>query len=155
MADRGPRPGTVPAHVVVIDSGVDPGHPGVRGRCQFRAGPAFAADRSLLPLVGGHDELGHGTAIAAAILAIAPGTVLTALRVFDDQPTCDFVRVLDALEHALALQPQIVNLSLGTTSLDHRPRLQQLVATARAAGIRLVAPASYSGLPCDPGGLPG
>jgi hypothetical protein len=42
-----------------------------------------------------------------------------------------------------------------TTSLDWRPALTALVDEAVRSGARLVAPATFAGLPCDPGALPG
>ncbi|MBK8098601.1 MAG: S8 family serine peptidase [Planctomycetes bacterium] len=140
--------------VVVIDSGVDAGHPGLRGRLVL-AGPAFADDGAAVVGGAGRDELGHGTAIAVAILAQAPACELLALRVFDAAPQCAFERVLAALTHALEQRPAVVNLSLGTTSLGWREPLQNLLATARAQGTRIVAPATFAGLPCAPGNLPG
>lgn len=152
MSQAGPR------RVVVIDSGVDPMHPAVRGRCRVVAGPRFGPEGVRDPVAGDVDGLGHGTAVAATILQFldAGGDVeLTSLRVFTDSPTCDFAAVLHALQHALSLSPTLVNLSLGTTSLRHRGALLAWLGRASALGTRLVAPASYGGLPCDPGSLPG
>lgn len=146
---------TGPLRLVVIDSGVDPGHPGVRGRCHLVAGPAFDGSGATAHGNGGTDRLGHGTAVAATILQFVQDVELTSLRVFDDEPITDFAAVLHALEFALASAPAFVNLSLGTTSLRHRAALERLVARAAAAGTRLIAPATYGGLPCDPGNLPG
>jgi subtilisin family serine protease len=139
-------------HVVVIDSGVDPRHVALRGH-RVIAGPAFGCHEANAS--GDVDVLGHGTAVAATIVrccADAP-VVITSLRVFDREPVCDFAAVLQALAHAVALAPAVINLSLGTTSLRHRRELVTLVAAARAVGTRVVAPASYGGLPCDPGNL--
>jgi subtilisin family serine protease len=149
--------GPATRRVVVIDSGVDAMHPAVRGRCRFVAGPWFDARGVSDPAAGGVDGLGHGTAVAATILQF-PGDAaveLVSLRVFGDAPTCEFAAVLHALQHALELSPALVNLSLGTTSLRHRAPLQAWLAQAQQRGTRLVAPASYGGLPCDPGNLPG
>lgn len=143
--------------VVVVDSGIDAGHPALRGQ-QVQRGPTFGPAGVLAHEENEADLLGHGTAVAATIVRFltgAPAVELVALRVFERSPTCDFAAVVHALRHALALQPAIVNLSLGTTSLRHRRELQVLVAQAAAQRTRLVAPASYGGLPCDPGSLDG
>jgi len=146
--------------VVVIDSGIDGAHPALRGH-RVVAGPAFdgtgpvSAEHPGAPAV---DRLGHGTAVAATIVRFLPPAAafeLVALPVFGDRPTCDFAAVLLALRHALTLSPTIVNLSLGTTSLRYRAALAPIVAAARAQGVRVVAPASYGGLPCDPGAIDG
>ncbi len=148
------------ARVVVVDSGIDGAHPALRGH-RVVTGPAFVADGPPASPQRNDtegDRLGHGTAVAATIVRfVPPGSALelVSLRVFGAQPTCDFAAVLLALQHALTLAPTIVNLSLGTTSLRYRAALTPLVAAARAQGVRLVAPASYGGLPCDPGGIDG
>lgn len=140
--------------VVVVDSGIDGGHPALRGHVVV-AGPRFEAHGASAPASPG-DLLGHGTAVAATIATFVPPgcrVEFVALRVFDREPVCDFAAVLHALRHAVALQPLAINLSLGTTSLRHREALRAVVAAA--AGVRIVAPASYGGLACDPGSLPG
>lgn len=147
---------TATRRVAVVDSGIDAGHPALRAH-RVVAGPRF--DAAGAPTAGepAEDLLGHGTAVAATIVRFLPPDArveLVALRVFDREPTCDFAAVLAALRHALALQPDVINLSLGTTSLRYRTELVAIAAAARAQRTRLVAPASYGGLACDPGALP-
>lgn len=141
--------------VVVVDSGVDGGHPALRGR-RVVTGPTFGPAGERAPSEREADVLGHGTAVAATIarfVAADAPVEFVSLRVFERSPTCDFAAVAHALRHALGLAPDVVNLSLGTTSLRHRAELAELVAAARAQRTRVVAPASYGGLPCDPGAL--
>lgn len=141
--------------VVVVDSGVDGGHPALRGR-RVVTGPTFGPAGERAPSEREADVLGHGTAVAATIarfVAADAPVEFVSLRVFERSPTCDFAAVAHALRHALGLAPDVVNLSLGTTSLRHRAELAELVAAARAQRTRIVAPASYGGLPCDPGAL--
>lgn len=141
--------------VVVVDSGVDPGHPGLRDRAQVVAGPWFDQDGARGDGDGGTDQLGHGSAVAATVAAFVERLEVVSLRVFDREPVCDFGAVVHALRHALTLDAVCVNLSLGTTSLRYRDELLELAAEARSRGVRVVAPASYGGLPCDPGCLEG
>ncbi|MBL8752226.1 MAG: S8 family serine peptidase [Planctomycetes bacterium] len=145
---------TATPRVVVIDSGVDARHPALRGHTVL-AGPAFHTGADADNDDSGRDELGHGTAVAATLVRFLGErpVEITSLRVFGREPVCDFASVLRALEHAVTLRPNVVNLSLGTTSLRFRGALQDLARTAKAAGTRVVAPASYGGLPCDPGTL--
>ena len=142
--------------VAIVDSGIDGAHPTLRGKVQATAGPWFGA-RPPDATANAPDLLGHGTAVAATLLRAAQRDDLSllSLRVFDREPVCDFTDVLRALAHAIDAGVRIVNLSLGTTSLRHRQELQRLVDRARARGVRIVAPASYGGLPCDPGNLAG
>lgn len=142
--------------IVVVDSGVDGGHPALRGR-RVVAGPCFGPAGERSPTEREADVLGHGTAVAATIARFLPADApveIVSLRVFERSPTCDFAAVVHALRHALAVAPDVVNLSLGTTSLRHRRELAALAAAAKAQRTRVVAPASYGGLPCDPGALP-
>ena len=140
--------------VVVIDSGIDAGHPALRGRAHVIAGPSFLATGPDEPDGGGRDFLGHGTAIAATIVRFVRAVELVSLRVFDRVATCEFAAVLHAMRHALGLNAQFLNVSLGTTSLRHRDELESLVMAARRQGCTVIAPASYGGLPSDPGMLP-
>ncbi|HEU4419704.1 MAG TPA: S8 family serine peptidase, partial [Planctomycetota bacterium] len=126
--------------VVVIDSGIDAGHPAIRGRASVTAGPSFVAAGPDEPQGGARDHLGHGTAIAATIVRFVEAVELIALRVFDREPTCEFAAVLHAMRHALDLGPQFVNLSLGTTSLRFRDELEALVLAARRQGCTVIAP---------------
>lgn len=141
--------------VVVVDSGIDASHPAVRGRARVVAGPSFLATGIDDATGGGRDHLGHGTAVAATILRFVSDVEVVSLRVFDRAAVCDFAAVLAALRHAVELRPFVVNLSLGTTSLRHRAELQAIVRCAQEHAVRITAPASYGGLPCDPGNLPG
>lgn len=142
-----------PPRVAIVDSGVDANHPSVRGKLRIEPGPSFTANGIDDPRGGLRDHLGHGTAVAATIARFAVDAEVISLRVFDRDAVCDFAAVLAALEHAIGLAPALVNLSLGTTSLRHRAALERLVAQAAERGTRIVAPASYGGLPCDPGSL--
>lgn len=139
---------------VVVDSGIDAGHPLLRG-CVVGVGRRFDAAGDAGPDRG--DRLGHGTAVAIAIAAQCPDCELLPFAVFDQRPDCPFERVLQALQAATALvpPPDVVNLSLGTTSLRFREPLLQCLAAAAARRIRITAPATFHGLPCDPGSLPG
>jgi subtilisin family serine protease len=139
--------------VAVIDSGVDAGHPLVRGRGELRAGVTFLGGDA--PLAGADDQLGHGTAVIAAILQQAPDAAVLPLRVFVGELSCPFAHVLAAFAHALTADVAVVNLSLGTTDVSFRGELRRLIDRAAAVGVRVVAPASAAGLACDPGALPG
>ncbi len=139
--------------VVVVDSGVDPQHPGLRD-ASIVAGPRFDREGIAEEHGGAVDDIGHGSAVAATIANFVPGIEIVSLRVFDRESTCDFVAVLHAIEHAITLGVPLVNVSLGTTSLRYRDKLIEIAERGRANGVRIVAPASYAGLPCDPGNLP-
>lgn len=141
--------------VVLIDSGVNAAHPHIRELGEVHA--ALAVDESglLAPCEEQVDSLGHGTAAAAAILDLAPGTELHSIQIFRDQPNCPFEVVIEALERALDLEPAFINLSLGTTRQEWRGELETPITLARSAGVTILSPAAHGGLPSLPGCLPG
>ena len=141
--------------VALLDSGVDAQHPHLAGAGKITIGPRLTEDGSLEDVSEQTDSLGHGTAAAAAILDLAPGIELVSIQVFGAAGACPFEHVLVALEHALELQVDLVNLSLGTTRRAWRERLTPLVARASQLGTRIVAPAAHHGLPSLPGCLAG
>ncbi|MFT4542598.1 MAG: hypothetical protein ACI841_003701 [Planctomycetota bacterium] len=145
--------------VALIDSGVNASHPHIRDRegvvRSWQVEQGADADLSVREVAAGQDRIGHGTAAAAAILDLAPGLHIESIQVFEDDPTASFERILIALDHALSLQPDVCNLSLGTTRESWSEPLEARVRGFEAAGIPLVAPVFWRGLPCYPGCMPG
>lgn len=142
--------------IAVVDSGVHAAHPHLAGAGTIELGVAIAEDgaRSREPAAFA-DRLGHGTAVAAAILDLAPGAALLVVKVFDRHLACPFERVLEALDVALDARPDLVNLSLGTSDPEHRGALEPRIARALELGARIVAPADAHGMPSYPGALAG
>ncbi len=147
--------GTRPARIAILDSGINCGHPHIAGQGEVVVGPTIDRDGSVLEDAEATDALGHGTAVAAAILDLAPGSILYSVKVFADRLDCPFEHVLTGLEHAMAWGPDLVNLSLGTGLPTYQQALEELLRGSLDSGVRIVAPASLSGLPSYPGGLPG
>lgn len=143
------------ARIALIDSGVNLRHPHVRESGEIVPGPTLVGEGALDRGAPHTDVLGHGTAAAAAILDLAPGSVLYSIRVFTDRPECPFERVIAALAHALEWRPRIVNLSLGTTEERWKDALVALGREAEKLGIAIVSPATHGGLPSLPGSLEG
>ena len=141
--------------VVLIDSGVNVTHPHIRELGEVHAAYAVDASGELTEGLEQADTLGHGTAAAAAILDLAPGTELHSIQVFRDQPVCPFQVVIQALERALDLEPELINLSLGTTQQSWRGELEDPITRAVSAGVAILSPAAHGGLPSLPGCLPG
>ncbi len=142
-----------PARIAILDSGINTDHPHIQGMGTVEIGHTIGADGIAADLDGG-DTLGHGTAVASAILDLAPGSTIYSIRVFLKSLDCPFEHVLVGLEQAIAWGPDLVNLSLGTTLPTFEKRLVELVDAGTRHGARIVAPASMSGLPSYPGSLP-
>jgi len=141
--------------IALIDSGVDPSHPGVRGRGTVAAMVRVDDDGTVCDEAVARDGLGHGTAVACALLDLAPGAELFVVRVFAQQARCSPAALAAALRHAATSGCPFVNASLGLPALDERDRVADAVRELLATGARLVAPATAHGLPCLPGSLPG
>ncbi|WP_106744977.1 S8 family peptidase [Yoonia maritima] len=130
--------------VAVIDSGFADGHPDVVAA----GGRGFAAEGN--PEEDWKtDDSGHGTHVAGTISALNNGIGMRgvadrvdvfALRVF---PGASFSKLIAAIDEAIALKVDVVNMSLG--GANQSDLLQQRMQAAREAGILLVAAAGNSG----------
>jgi len=150
MADGKP-----PARIAILDSGINCGHPHIAGMGEVVVGPTIDRDGRALEDAEATDALGHGTAVAAAILDLAPGSILYSVKIFTDRLDCPFEHVLTGLEHAMRWEPDLLNLSLGTALPSYQQALEELLRAGLDRGVRMVAPASLSGLPSYPGVLAG
>ena len=136
--------------VAVVDSGIHAAHPHVGG---ISGGVGIRPDGSTDPDFV--DRLGHGTAVAAAIREKAPDVELVAVKVFDRRLSADVNALVGAIEWAIANGVQIVNLSLGTTVVEHEPALREAVAHAARQRVLIVSASEHDGARWLPGCLPG
>ncbi|MBG0565888.1 type VII secretion-associated serine protease mycosin [Actinoplanes aureus] len=140
--------------VAVLDSGVDPRHPHLRGR--------VAAGRDLLRggVDGRRDCVGHGTGVASVIAGrpvagsgfrgLAPDVTIVPVRVSEQSDAGGAVvgsrgsaaQFAEAIEWA-AGRAQVINISLVMTEDDVRVR--RAVAAAVGAGVVVVAAAGNAG----------
>jgi hypothetical protein len=109
--------------VAVIDSGVHAAHPHVGG---VAGGIAFGPGGENTDYI---DRLGHGTAVAAAILEKAPEVSLYAVRIFDRKLSTSIEILTQALEWCIEQRMDIVNLSLGSPNPTHRERIEGLAGS--------------------------
>jgi subtilisin family serine protease len=139
-----------PIRVVVIDSGVHAGHPHVNG---------VSGGVGIDEYGGRHgdylDRLGHGTAVTAVIREKAPAAEILIAKVFDRELAATGASLVAACEWALEQRADVVNLSLGTTNLEHREPLGHVVTRLRASGAIVVAAGEQDGVAWLPGTLPG
>lgn len=129
--------------VAVIDSGVDAGHPAVGGRLtralrvDLRGEEAEVADDA-----GGGDVVGHGTACAGIVAAIAPGVELVSIRVLGADNRGKGWAVATAVEWAVAQGIGVVNLSLSSRSEAMFAAFHDLADRAYFANTLLVCAAN-------------
>jgi len=136
--------------IAVIDSGVHAEHPHVRG---VAGGIAIREDGTLHEDYT--DRLGHGTAVTAAIREKAPNAEILAIKVFWRALSTDIATLVHALDEAAARGASVINLSLGTSRMQHRELLEAAVARARAQGAFIVAANDDGGVRWLPGSLEG
>jgi subtilisin family serine protease len=133
--------------VAVIDSGVHASHPHVG---------AVEESVCLDPPDGDTvDRLGHGTAVAAAIRDIAPGTTLIVGKIFDRSLSTNAAVLARGIDWAVERRARIINLSLGTANPAHAVALGESVARAAAAGAIVVSARESEGVVWLPGSIEG
>ncbi|HYW32701.1 MAG TPA: S8 family serine peptidase [Gemmatimonas sp.] len=136
--------------IAVVDSGVHADHPHIGGR--------VIGGVCTLPHVDSADwvdRIGHGTAVAAAIHEKAPLASLLAVRVFDKSLTTSAQALADGIVWAADNRAHLINLSLGTTNLEHVELLNDAVAYASARGATVVSARESNGQRWLPGSLDG
>ncbi|HYR85862.1 MAG TPA: S8 family serine peptidase [Terriglobia bacterium] len=135
--------------IAVIDTGLNAKHPHICAPTHRVMFDSQETEQSW------EDVLGHGTAVTAAIQEKAPQAEYYILKLFGNSLRTTAGRLIHAIEWTIEHRMDVVNLSLGSPNLDHRPVLESLVARATASGVMLVA-ARYSGqTPVLPGMLDG
>ena len=134
--------------VAVIDSGVDAGASGGRGRRWPAPWPSSRRGRraAVVPDEAG-DVSGHGTACAGIVRALAPACELTSVRVLGADLTAGGDSLVAGLRWAVRERHDVINLSLSTTKSRFADALRALVDEAYFGGSLLVA--SAHNMPVD------
>ena len=136
--------------VAVIDSGVHVANPHIGGRPV--TGVSILADGEIDGDVT--DRIGHGTAVAAAILEKAPGIELVAVRVFDRRLSTTGEVLARGITWAAENGARLINLSLGTANPARAARLREAVDVAVGTGAIVVSARESPGVEWFPGSLP-
>ena len=134
--------------VAVIDSGVHAPHPHVAG-----VSGGIGIDEHGDTHDDYVDRLGHGTAVSAAIREKAPDAEIFAIKVFWQALATDIRSLTRAIEVAAERDAHLINLSLGTAEMEHRPRLEEVLASCRRSGSIVVAAHDDNGMRWLPGSL--
>ncbi len=140
--------------VAVIDSGVYAAHPHIL-EDRVLHGVAIAADGTIDGgLDAATDQLGHGTAVTAAIQELAPSALILPIRVFRESLRASARALIEAIGWAAGAGVDVINCSLGSTNPAHAALFADAIAMAVAGhgGLRIVAPlAGADDAPCWPG----
>ena len=137
----------------MVDSGVHPSHPHV-----LHVAGGVGIDANGVEHPAYVDRLGHGTAVAAAILEKAPDVELFAVKVFDTSLATSITALVAAIDWAARADVHLINLSLGTPRPAHGAALRAAVERAAAAGAVVVSARRDDQHPDAvwfPGSLPG
>jgi subtilisin len=106
--------------VAIIDSGVERDHPAVGGKLARSVRVELAADPEDDPVIlgdeDGTDVVGHGTACAGIIHAIAPGADLVSVRVLGPDNRGKGIVFAAGLDWAIGQGVGVMNLSLSSKS---------------------------------------
>jgi hypothetical protein len=136
--------------IAVIDSGVNIRHPHIVSSSTF--GVVLASDEAG---ASWEDQIGHGTAVMAAIQEKAPEAEYHAVKLFGPSLRSTARRLIEAIEWSIDNRMDLINLSLGTTNLDYKDELQTLVRKALDANSLIVSAHAAGDLPALPGVLEG
>jgi len=136
--------------VGVIDSGIHGAHPHIQ---RDVTGVTILPDGREDP--GCLDRLGHGTAVAAAILEKAPEVELFAIKIFHQRLATQIDTLVRGIEWAVENEMDLINLSLGTANPEHRSVLESMVERVARGGASLISAYGDGGVQWLPGCLPG
>ena len=134
--------------VAVLDSGVNPVLPLLRGRdfdvfdCQVGEGGLVV--RKLAPGLSS-DRNGHGGVVHSCVFAVAPDARADHFRILDEANRCDSTLLCYVLDHVIEAGYRVVNLSLGTRSEECVPWLVSIMKRAYERGVVVVASSSNVG----------
>jgi subtilisin family serine protease len=129
--------------VAIVDSGIERDHPAIGGRLvdavrvELRDGDAV-----VLPDPDGVDVVGHGTACAGIVHAIAPGADLLSVRVLGPDNRGRGAAFAAGLGWAIERGATVVNLSLSSKSDAYFALLHDLADRAYFANVLLVCAAN-------------
>lgn len=133
--------------VAIVDSGVEQGHPLV-GAVQESVAvvPGEHGEPTVVPSDEG-DLVGHGTACAGIVRALAPACELLSVRVLGAGAKGSGKALLAGLRWAVERRADVINLSLSTTKSDLVASLHEL--TDAAYFDRLLVVAAANNLPVE------
>jgi subtilisin family serine protease len=141
--------------VVVIDSGIDVNQYDLKHNVLENIGIIVNDEGNIEKKSNTPIENEHGTLIAACIKYIYSDIELVDINILDKNLNGNGEVFIKALKESIKYDPDIINLSLGTTKLKYWVRLALIVRKLRKKGIIVVAAADNSGTKSYPACLKG
>jgi len=136
--------------VGIIDSGLENGHPALRGRVVENVTVEAGEDGPRVVPDGPVDMFGHGTACGAIIVGLAPDVELVSIRVLGADLRGKGTAFAQGLEWAIERGIQVCNLSLSSKSESLYPVFHDLADRAYFRGMALVSAANNVPAPSYP-----
>lgn len=130
--------------VAVLDTGLDLAHPMFSERLAPSSEWKDFIDGDSNPQEVAGSYYGHGTGVAGIISQIAPKATLLPIRVLNSEGVGDVSKIASAINHAITMKANVINLSL-TTSVDV-PELKTMIQLAAQNGIYVVMAAGNDAL---------
>ncbi|MGH8434322.1 MAG: subtilisin-like serine protease QhpE [Pseudomonas sp.] len=127
---------------------IDSGHSAAQANQVVAARRFWLADESLQEGEARPDQLGHGTAVLAAIAERAAAAQLCVAQVFGERWLTSPLQIAAAIYWLMEQDVALINLSLGVR--QDRPLLREACEAAQAAGILLCAASPARGEPVFP-----
>jgi subtilisin family serine protease len=128
--------------VAVVDSGIEGDHPAVGGRLVRSVRVEMDGDEPVVLDDDPVDVVGHGTACAGIIHALAPEADLVSVRVLGRRNTTKGIAFARGLDWVVEQGIAVANLSLSSRSEELFAGFHDLVDSAYFAGTMLVCAAS-------------
>jgi hypothetical protein len=130
--------------VAVIDTGIDLAHAGFSGKLAPAGEWMDYVDGDNDPMdEAGGGGYGHGTGVAGVVLQVAPNAIILPIRVLTPDGSGDMTNVLAAIDHAVAMGADIINLSLG--SITSSNDLKGMIKYASDNGVLVISSSGNSG----------
>ena len=133
--------------IAVIDSGIDPSHPGLDG-LKLSDDLAVSTDGVRLQIEegAGRDVFGHGTAVAGVLREVAPEAEIGNFRALDGQNRSRSFIIAECVRQAIARGYHLINCSFGCRGLaKYVMDYKEWIDAAYVAGVHVVAAGSNRG----------
>lgn len=130
--------------IAVIDSGIDPTHPALRG-LTLSDDVAVTSDgvRLIVSENHGSDVFGHGTAVAGILREVAPAAEIGNFRALDGNNQSRSFIIAECVRQAIARGYHVINCSFGCRGLaKYVMDYKDWIDAAYVAGVHVVAAGS-------------
>ena len=140
--------------VAIVDSGVDAMDPRLAGASVSGWNIQLSATGHAMIGPDCADLNGHGTDVAASVVAVAPDVEIVSVRIMDGslRTTADLMAA--GIETAFRNGARVINLSMGTPNMGKALLLRDTIALARESGAVVLAAAHPRGERAYPADLP-